>query len=344
MYLYLGIIPLSLFIIFLISYLIDPRKIINGFLFNFFLITFLTFCLAVSLSSEQYILKLAIIIPIAALLLLIPFAIVAFTVALFLNARTLMRREGRRFANSLTLLLGLAIVAYFIIGSFNLTGRFPLEFQPFFAATSFVIMYFLFHVSNFLSAYFLYQFNRPRLHQDFIIVLGSGLINDKVPPLLASRINKAIDFYHKQAKVTTPPTIIFSGGQGPNEGLPEAEAMQKYALEKGIPLKHTMQENKSVNTYENMLFSKRIMDSLKPKYNSIFTTNNFHLFRAGLYARQAGLNSQGIGAKTAFYYWPNAMIREYVAIVVMGKKRHLIIISIVFFFAALLSLLIYLVN
>lgn len=86
------------------------------------------------------------------------------------------------------------------------------------------------------------------------------------------------------------------------------------------------------------------MDSLKPKYNSIFTTNNFHLFRAGLYARQAGLNSQGIGAKTAFYYWPNAMIREYVAIVVMGKKRHLIIISIVFFFAALLSLLIYLVN
>ena len=80
--------------------------------------------------------------------------------------------------------------------------------------------------------------------------------------------------------MNTPPTIIFSGGQGPDEGLPEAEAMQKYAVEKGIPLEHTVQENRSVNTYQNMLFSKEIMDSLKPdgKYKSIFTTNNFHLF------------------------------------------------------------------
>ena len=78
--------------------------------------------------------------------------------------------------------------------------------------------------------------------------------------------------------------------------------MQKYAVEKGIPLEHTVQENRSVNTYQNMLFSKRIMDTLKPdsKYNSIFTTNNFHLFRSGLYARQAGLNSQGIGSKQHF--------------------------------------------
>ena len=62
--------------------------------------------------------------------------------------------------------------------------------------------------------------------------------------------------------------------------------MQSYAVEKGIPLEHTVQENRSVNTYQNMLFSKEIMDSLKPegKYKSIFTTNNFHLFRAGIYA------------------------------------------------------------
>ncbi len=58
----------------------------------------------------------------------------------------------------------------------------------------------------------------------------------KVPPLLASRIHKAIDFYWKQAAVNTPPTIIFSGGQGPDEGLPEAEAMQKYAVEKEFRL------------------------------------------------------------------------------------------------------------
>jgi uncharacterized SAM-binding protein YcdF (DUF218 family) len=162
-----------------------------------------------------------------------------------------------------------------------------------------------------------------------LIVLGSGLIGDRVPPLLASRINKGIEFYHRlQAEVTSPPIFIFSGGQGADELVSEAHAMQAYAVEKGIPIEHTRKEDQSVNTYQNMLFSKRIMDSLKgATYNSIFTTNNFHLFRAGLFAKQSGLNSQGIGSKTAFYYWPNAMIREYIAVVVMYHKRHSIIIG-----------------
>jgi uncharacterized SAM-binding protein YcdF (DUF218 family) len=240
---------------------------------------------------------------------MIPFAIVALMFGLFLNARILMKREGRRFTNSLTLLAALGILLFILLPIISPESLFSPHFQPIFAGISLITVYFFIHLSNFLTAYFLYQLNRPRRNQDFIIVLGSGLINDKVPPLLASRINKAIDFYWKQAAVNAPPTIIFSGGQGPDENLPEAEAMQNYAIEKGIPLEHTVGENRSVNTYQNMLFSKEIM--------------NFHLFRAGIYARQAGLNSQGIGSKTAFYYWPNAMIREYVAIVVMGRKRHM---------------------
>ncbi len=338
---YFGIIPLILFIIFLISYLKDPRKIINGFLFNAFVCFFLLFCVIISVNSSSDVLRYIIILPILALLIMLPFGIIALMFGLFLNARILMKREGRRFTNCLTLLAALGMLFFMLLPIINPASLVSSHLEPIFAAISLISFYFFIHLSNFLSAYFLYQFNRPRRNQDFIIVLGSGLINDKVPPLLASRINKAIDFYWKQAAVNTPPTIIFSGGQGPDEGLPEAEAMQNYAVEKGIPLEHTVQENRSVNTYQNMLFSKEIMDSLKPegKYKSIFTTNNFHLFRAGIYARQAGLNSQGIGSKTAFYYWPNAMIREYVAIVVMGRKRHMKICGTILGFALFVSIL-----
>ncbi|MEQ5974460.1 YdcF family protein [Bacillus cereus] len=338
---YFGIIPLILFIIFLISYLKDPRKIINGFLFNAFVCFFLLFCVIISVNSSSDVLRYIIILPILALLIMLPFGIIALMFGLFLNARILMKREGRRFTNCLTLLAALGMLFFMLLPIINPASLVSSHLEPIFAAISLISFYFFIHLSNFLSAYFLYQFNRPRRNQDFIIVLGSGLINDKVPPLLASRINKAIDFYWKQAAVNTPPTIIFSGGQGPDEGLPEAEAMQNYAVEKGIPLEHTVQENRSVNTYQNMLFSKEIMDSLKPegKYKSIFTTNNFHLFRAGIYARQAGLNSQGIGSKTAFYYWPNAMIREYVAIVVMGRKRHMKICGTILGFALFISVL-----
>ncbi|QWG60921.1 YdcF family protein [Bacillus mycoides] len=343
---YLGIIPLTLFIIFLISYLKDPRKIINGFLFNAFFCSFLIFCTITSYDSGNNTLYSIILLPILALIIMIPFGIVALMFGLFLNARILMKREGRRFTNCLTLIAALGILFFMLLPIINPASLFSSHFQPIFAGISLITVYFFIHLSNFLTAYFLYQFNRPRRNQDFIIVLGSGLINDKVPPLLASRINKAIDFYWKQAAVNTPPTIIFSGGQGPDEGLPEAEAMQNYAVEKGISLEHTVQENRSVNTYQNMLFSKEIMDSLKPegKYRSIFTTNNFHLFRAGIYARQAGLNSQGIGSKTAFYYWPNAMIREYVAIIVMGRKRHMKVCGTVLGFALFVSVLSFIVS
>ncbi|UKJ43610.1 YdcF family protein [Lysinibacillus sp. ACHW1.5] len=337
---YFGIIPLILFIVFLISYFKDPRKMINGLLFNLFVCSFLLFCVILSLASDHYFLRLIVIIPLIALFILIPFGIVALMFGLFLNARVLMKREGRRLANSLTLLVAIGILLFILLPIINPASLFSVHLQPIFGGISLITFYFFIHLSNFLSAYFLYQFNRPRLNQDFIIVLGSGLINDKVPPLLASRIQKALDFYHKQAAVTTPPTIIFSGGQGPDENLPEAEAMQRYAIEKGIPIEHTLQENRSVNTYQNMLFSKQLMDDRKQgeAYNSIFTTNNFHLFRAGIYARLAGLDSQGIGSKTAFYYWPNAMIREYVAIVVMARKRHMKMIGPIVIISIALSL------
>ncbi|UNK21364.1 YdcF family protein [Paenibacillus sp. N3/727] len=335
---FLGIITLISLITFLCFYLTDPRRIINGFLFNMFFCSFLIFFCYLAFSSDIAILRLIAIAPFFIFLFISTFGLFALTVGLFLNAKILMKKEGRRFSNCLTFILGtclLLLILFLIIDPARFLSP---NFQYMFSGATLIVIYFFFHSTNFLTAYFLYQFNRPKNNQDFIIVLGSGLINDKVPPLLASRINKAIDFYRKQATVASPPTIIFSGGQGPDENLPEAQAMQIYAIEKGIPPEHTLKEDRSVNTYQNMLFSKQIMDSLKgSEYNSIFTTNNFHLFRASLYAKQAGLRSQGIGSKTAFYYWPNAMIREYIAIIVMNRKRHSIVGGTILGFSILLT-------
>ncbi|GIN39263.1 MULTISPECIES: YdcF family protein [Heyndrickxia] len=337
----IGTITLILFIIFLAFYLTDPRRMINGFLFNLFICSFLIFCGYVGFSSEIMIFKLIALIPTVLFLLFISaFGLFALGVGLFLNGRILMKKESRRFSNSLTLILGIFLLVLFLFRIMNTERFFSTEFHPLYTGATLIIVYFFLHLTNFLTAYFLYQFNKPKLNQDFIIVLGSGLINDKVPPLLASRINKAIDFYWKQAAATFPPIILFSGGQGQDENLPEAEAMQKYAVEKGIPSEHTLTETRSVNTLQNMLYSKQIMDSIKgDQYNSIFTTNNFHLFRASLYAKMAGLKSQGIGSKTAFYYWPNAMIREYIAIIVMQRKRHTIVVGTILGGSILLTLL-----
>ncbi len=330
------------FITFLVSYLIDPRRLINGFLFNIFLLSSMVTITYIFLATQNRFLLLIVIFFIVLLSLTLIFGIYVLIIALFINSRIVMKRESKSISNLLTLFLAIALLCYVIILFIEPERFFSAEINVFFSGFSVILMYYLFNILNFLMISFIYQFNRPKLNQDFIIVLGSGLIGDKVPPLLASRINRAIEFYNKQANVTTPPKIIFSGGRGPDEEISEALAMQKYAIEKGIPPEDAILEDKSVNTLENMKFSKRIMDDLMPnKYNSIFVTNNFHLFRAGIYARRSGLKSQGIGSKTALYFLPNALIREYIAIMVMNKKRHIIIACLILVFSLILALIQY---
>lgn len=53
-----------------------------------------------------------------------------------------------------------------------------------------------------------------RKEPDAIIVLGSGLIGDKVPPLLGQRLTKAKTIYEQ---FEGRPKLIVSGEQGANE-------------------------------------------------------------------------------------------------------------------------------
>ena len=131
-----------------------------------------------------------------------------------------------------------------------------------------------------------------------------------------------------------------SGGQGPDEKIPEAVAMKNYALDQGIPDEEILIETHSTTTLENMRFSKDIMEREKPQgYRAIFASNNYHIFRAGMYAKQVGLKADGIGAKTANYYLPNAFLREFAALLVMNKRIHIIMSILITLASVALTLL-----
>ena len=331
--------------IFLISYLSDKRRLINGFLFNTFIISFIITTIYVFFSTGNRILMVLVSVFMLLILLIFSFGIYVLIVGLLMNAKIVMKKESRTISNLLTLFLGIALICHVIISIISPVRFFSEEFKVLFSSFAMIELYFLFDVFNFLTISFIYQFNRPKLNQDFIIVLGSRLFGENVPPLLASRINKAIEFYNKQAEISKPPKIIFSGGQGSDEIIPEGLGMQKYAIEKGIKIEDTIVECKSVNTLQNMKFSKNIMDKQMPQgHNSIFITNNYHLFRAGIYAKMAKLKSEGIGSKTAGYFIPNAIIREYIAIAAMQKKRHIIVVSLLLIIGFVLASVAYIVE
>ncbi|MCK8624975.1 YdcF family protein [Apilactobacillus xinyiensis] len=243
------------------------------------------------------------------------------------NAWIVWRKESHSLANMLTLIIGLAILISPIIVNI-INNTFNNKISDFIISLiQLSTFYVVFCFAGFISSAVMCLLYRPKKNKDYIIVLGSGLINgNQVSPLLAARINKGINFMQQQIQSgQKAPVLICSGGQGKDETISEGTAMREYALNKGVPENLVMAETKSKNTLQNMQFSKKIIESknINPN-NGIFVSNNYHIYRASGYARISGLNINGIGAKTSYFFIPNAIIREYIAILLGHKKIHLI--------------------
>ena len=98
-------------------------------------------------------------------------------------------------------------------------------------------------------------------------------------------------------------------------------------IENGISSENIIIENKSTNTLQNMRFSKIKIDEINENGKIIFSTTNYHVFRSGVIANNEGIECEGIGSKTKWYFYTNALIREFVANLFSQRKKHLALIS-----------------
>ncbi len=127
-----------------------------------------------------------------------------------------------------------------------------------------------------------------------------------------------------------------SGGQGSDEVVSKALAMNNYALEMNIPEEDILMEDKSSSTKENLEFSTALIkkDSDKNNPKVLFCTTNYHVLRTGMLAKSLGLNYNGLGSKTKFYYYVSATIREYIGIIYLNLRKNIlfaIFIGIIYF-------------
>ena len=168
----------------------------------------------------------------------------------------------------------------------------------------------------------------PSFDKDFIIILGSKVRGDgRLTPLLKGRVDKAIEFAKMQYEATKKKIYyVPSGGKGNDENIAEAKAIKEYLLKKGINEDDIIIEDKSTSTYENMKFSKNKIDKLNKDAKISFATTNYHVFRSGIIANNQGIDVEGVGSKTKWYFYTNALIREFVANIVAEKKSHIILL------------------
>jgi uncharacterized SAM-binding protein YcdF (DUF218 family) len=248
-----------------------------------------------------------------------PFAAAVYLVG---NGCMMVHKEGIRPATLLPLLTGFAILA--VIGLEVAADRVG---SPRLSMLTMVTVRLAGYLSFLCVSYVIYALIYARLPvgrgASYVIVLGAGLLDGgQVPRLLASRLERARAVYGKLASRGACPLLIVSGGKGDDERVSEAAAMARYLTERGFPASRLILEDGSASTTENLLFSKTIMDQQQPgapDARCVIVTSGYHAFRAAIIARRLGIDGQATGARTAGYYWPGAMLREFAAVLLSYK-------------------------
>ncbi len=232
-----------------------------------------------------------------------------------------LRREGRSAGNALALLSAVAIVgllvglAVAVMAQVRWLGAIATAGLGATAYLGFLFAAFLVHGQ-------LYARRDPAPGVDAIVVLGSRVFGDRVPPLLAARIDRGLALVNREIADGRAPLLVLSGGQGPDETMPEGEAMARYAVQHGADPAHVRAETASVNTEANLTLSGALLRQEGREGPVVVVTNDFHAFRAAIIAREVGLDAQVVGARTARYFFPSAVLREFVGVLARTPWLH----------------------
>ena len=164
----------------------------------------------------------------------------------------------------------------------------------------------------------------PDTPSEYIVVLGAGLRGSEPSKILTDRINTAYTY------LTAHPDVvcIVSGGQGPGEDISEAQCMFDHLTAMGIDGSRIWMEDKSTSTWENFQFTLNLIQEktgTRPETIGVIS-NEFHLFRAGMFAEKSGVIPIGIPAPTSYLSLKlNYFLREAAGVwhyLILGGQYH----------------------
>ena len=321
----LGVFIIFIFWLFIFLFVLykDRRNLFLGISFLatiLFLALYLMF-IVVKYANDYPIIYYIGVIGLMGILFIVTILPLAVVLMFFYNSFMIVRREALRLRNLLSLGTIILLIGYVVW--WPSIGRYTYEsmtLNGIYIYVTLVVLYFICIGVSYLAASTLNIINLLPRKLDYVVVLGAGLIGERVTPLLASRIRTGIKIYSKHPGSK----LIMSGGQGADEVVSEAFAMKNYALEQGVSEEDIIMEDKSTNTEENIKFSKRLMKDVNSRFALV--TNYYHVYRALVLAKTLGFRCIGYGAPTKFYFTLNAFIREFIGYLYLKRKIHAIVI------------------
>lgn len=161
------------------------------------------------------------------------------------------------------------------------------------------------------------------LNLKYVIVLGDRVNGEEPGRLLKTRLDKTVSYAEKNETTT----FIVSGGRGNDKKISEAECMYWYLTAHGVDPGRILLEDKSASTFENLTFSKRLIEEKEGELSDSIgiLSSNYHIFRATRIASDLGYqNVKSITAKGDLVLQANYMTREFCGImkdVICGNMK-----------------------
>ena len=127
-----------------------------------------------------------------------------------------------------------------------------------------------------------------------IVVLGAAQWNGSPSPVLAARLDHAVELYQKGVA----PTIIVTGGKQAGDRVTQGRAGYDYLRKRGVPDKAIKVEVDGTNTFEELSAAALIMRNAGLGEHVVLVSDPYHLARAEGIAGEVGLSAVGSPADT----------------------------------------------
>ena len=119
-----------------------------------------------------------------------------------------------------------------------------------------------------------------------IIVLGAAQYNGRPSPVLAARLDHAIDLYRQDIA----PVIVVTGGRQPGDQYTEAGASADYLHEHGVEERAILRETTGRTSWESLEAAARFLKS-RDIIRVVLVSDPYHSKRISAIAHDVGLDA-----------------------------------------------------
>lgn len=161
------------------------------------------------------------------------------------------------------------------------------------AALGLVVALALYYLFNLASVWWVGQSDQKRA-VDAIVVMGAAQYDGRPSPLLAARLDHALELFQERYA----PLIVVTGGKQPGDRFTEARTSAAYLTARGVPAAAILEDDQGRTSYESLAAAARLLER-RGSRSVLLVSDPFHSLRIRGTAGELGLSAYVSATRTS---------------------------------------------